>query len=431
MSLPRIALIAGHGVDAQAWLKQVELPATFDWQIISGDSVVNIHDLSGLIWLWQPRTDAALLRSEKDSLTQWCRSIVRSRQNNLMPIMVCATDTLLNLDEESKTICMKWLKSVHFMIRNTYRHLLRGWVPAALVDASRITLQASTPESGQHLVELLQRLMTTTTLWKQRIERQAERCLAVGLVLVAVYVAILLITFPWTPRQPQEKRLSEPVSWSRTEWQYHIKDCQQLMQALGGRTFDKLSPTEQQRFTEHLRWLPISHDLLMQMRSTKEVIRTRGQVHELLQQMEALVDAWTASTPVAVLDQVAQQAVTRQLLDGVFEPRQPPTMLHQVARRYWLGERTATVNSIKAIWAQNIPLQQKLTEMAASLKERTAQTENCRVHAPELKTAWLQELSAMQSWLESAITMPATITPEELKKETTPGLLREVVGEAK
>lgn len=431
MSLPIVAIVPGHGVDVQAWLQQVELPGAFDWQIVHDAATVDVHRWAGIVWLWQPQGSPQTLKAERTGLTQWCRSLVRSRGNNLLPIIVIATENLQRLDEQDKQNCMDWLRSIHFMIKNTYRHLLKGWVPGSLIDPHRITMQASTSEGGARLVDLLNRQMTSVSLWRQGIHRQGERCLALGLVLAFAYLVILLMTVPWYPQARQLKLSREPVKWSRAEWQYHIKDCQQLLQSLHGRSFDKLTIPEQQRFVDHLRWLPISYDLLAQRRSTREVIRIRGQVQELLQQMESLVDTWTAAQPDSMIDQWAHQAMVKQLLDGVFEPRQPPTVLHTAARRYWVGERAATLDLLKSMWGRPIPLPQKQAEMAGALKERLQACETCRVHAPELKTAWLQELSVAHSWLEGSLSKPGSSTEEDMKKETAPGLLREITSAVK
>ena len=426
MSLPRIAVVAGHGVDPAAWLAQAQLPPAYDWHVVLDTSKVDIEQLAGVLWLWQPHVAQELLQAERESLLAWCRNVIRRRQNELLPFMVVATHPLDQLPEEERLIALQWLKTTVFLIKQVYRHELKGWTPASLIDPSRLTLQVNNPDAGRHLADLFQRQNAGIKVWKLRVRRRAERCLAVGIILVAAYLVILLATIPWTPSTPTINRQAVPVSWSRAEWQYHITDCRQLLQSLNGRSFEKLSPAEQQRFTEHLRWLPISNDVLQQKRPTSEVVRLRQQVHDLLQQMETLVNAWTSAAPASPVDAAVQLANARQLLDGVFEPRQPPTVLHQAARRYWVGERAATVQALQLHWQNQQPLPQKLHLLAGAIRERTQHADSCRVHAPELKTAWLAELSTSIAWLESRLATTTTAI-DPTKEDALPSLLREVM----
>jgi len=142
--------------------------------------------------------------------------------------------------------------------------------------------------------------------------------------------------------------------------------------------------------------------------------------------LEGLVDTWTSTPTTSLVQLTALQSTSRQLLDGVFEPRPPPTTLHQAARRYWLNERSTTVQMLKGIFAQKTPMTVKLAEMKTTLQKCIEQAESCRVHAPELKNAWLQELNTSLDWVEKLLAKPTeSITLEECRKETTPSLIRE------
>jgi hypothetical protein len=426
MMLPRIGVIAGHGVESATWRDHTQLPVDYDWRIIETTSTVSPHDLSGFVWLWKPSLPAEQYDAERAGLQEWVCSILGHRENQLIPIVLAAVEPLHELNDEAKEQALGWLKSVQAMLKKTYHQQLQGWVPTALTDQSRVMLQADRPDSGQHLADAITRLRTTIVLWQGRIRRQAERCLAVGLVLIGLYVTLLLMTIPWKPREQVIARTMNPVSWTHNEWNYHLKDCHKLLQSVEGRPFEKLTPAEQARFTEHLRWLPISLDWLQQKRSTREVIRLRGQVSELLSTMEGLIDAWTTTPATSLVEQAALQATSRQLLDGVFEPRPPPTTLHQAAQRYWVNERAITVQILKGILSQETSLLVRLAEVRVTLQKGILKTEYYRVHAPELKNAWLQELNTSQAWLEKLLAKPAaSITIEELRKEDTPTLLRE------
>jgi len=426
MMMPKIGLIAGHGVDAAAWREHTSLPEAFDWRIITTGSEISPLDLSGLVWLWKPSQPAEQLAAERASLEQWVHSILRHRVNNLIPMVVAAVEPLNELDVDTREQALAWLKTVQKMLRKTYRKELQGWVPAALTDNSRIMLQADRPDSGHHLGETLARLRTTIVLWQARIRQQAERCLAVGVVLIALYVTLLLVTFPWKQHEQARTLPVAPQAWSHSDWQYHLKDCKQLVESIQGRPFEKLTPAEQLRFTEHLRWLPIALDWLQQKKSTREVIRLRAQVSELLSTLEGLVDTWTSVPTTSLVEQTALQSTSRQLLDGVFEPRPPPTILHQAAKRYWLNERSTTVQLLKGVFAQKSSMAVRLAEIKTTLQKSIEQADSCRVHAPELKTAWLQELNTSLDWVEKLLAKPAeAITLEECRKETTPSLIRE------
>lgn len=426
MMLPRIGIIAGNGVDAVAWRERTRLPSNYDWRSIESSSTVSPLDMSGLVWLWKPSLLAEHGNAERAGLELWVRSILCHRENHLIPIVLVAVDPFETLDVEVRKQATAWLKTVQTMLTRAYEEELQGWVPEALTDPSRIMLQADHPESGQHLSEVISRLRTTVILWQTRIRRQAERCLAVGVMLMVVYVVLLLMTIPWKPTETVRARTANPLSWSRSDWQYHLNDNRQLLQAIQGRSFDKLTPTEQSRFTEHLRWLPISLDWLLQKRSTREVIKLRAQVTEMLSTMEGMIETWTTTPAISLMEKTALQSMSRQLLDGVFEPRPPLTILHQAAQRFWLNERAITVQLLRGILTQKSALSIKLAEVNSTVQRSIEQAENCRVHAPELKNAWIQELNASQAWLERLLAKPTeSITIEELRKEDTPTLLRE------
>lgn len=426
MMLPRIGIIAGHGVDAAAWREHIQLPAAYDWRIIESTSSVSPHDLSGFVWLWKPSLPVEQYDAERAGLQEWVRSILGHRENHLIPIVVAAVEPLHELNDEAKEQALGWLKSVQEMLKKTYHQELQGWVPTALTDQSRVMLQADRPDSGQHLADAITRLRTTIVLWQTRIRRQAECCLAIGIVLVILYFAMLFMTFPWTNRKQVRTRSNDMLSWTHQEWNYHLQDGRLLIESVQGRTFENLPAAEQTRFIEHLRWLPIALDWLKQKRSTREVIKLRSQATELLSAMESLVDIWTTRPVNSMVDLAALQANTRQLLDGAFDPRPPPTTLHQAAQRYWLNERTIFVKTLHGILAQQGPLPVKLAEANTTLQKSMAQAEACRVHAPEIKNAWLQELNTSHAWLEKLLAKPAeSITIEELRKEDAPTLLRE------
>lgn len=422
---PRVGLLAGHSVDAVAWCEQVHLPEIYRWQILKQGNEVSLLDLDAWVWLWNPALPVEQLAADKSCIKQWVQSTLRTRQNRLIPMLIVATAPIPGQDQETPPPALEWLQSTAAMLKQGYHQELKGWMPKGLTDYSAITLQAVNAEDGKTLCERLGKLQAGITHWTGRIQRQAERCLAVGLVLTVIYLTLLLITIPWKASEPKPPKPADPLNWSRSDWQYHLTDCRQLLDSMQGRSFEKLTVPEQQRFTEHLRWLPISHDLLEQRRPTKEVLKLRGQVDTLLSQMEQLVDSWTKTPATSPVEQAAQQSLTQQLLESVFEPRRPPTVLHQAAQRYWLGERAMTLHQVKETLAQPRPLQIKLAEVLLLLRGKLTQAENSRVHAPELKTAWLQELSASITWIEQAQAQAGGVKAEALQSESTPTLLRE------
>lgn len=420
--LPRVGLLAGHGVDVTAWQQRVTLPATCRWQVMQPDNSVSLLDLDALVWLWNPTLPPEPLQAERTSVRGWLQAALRTRKNQLIPFLLVATAPIPTSSSDPASPEPDWTTGTIQALKGIYRQELQSWVPASLVDSKRMAMQVDTQAGGVELSERVSTLRTTIHLWQRRQHRQAERCLAVGLILTALYVVLLLITVPWTTATAKPPRLAAPLSWSRSDWQYHLTDCQQLLQTSQGKPFEQLTVPEQERFTEHLRWLPISADLLEQRRPTKEVMRLRSQVQQLLNQMEGQVERWTNVSPTSPLEQAALQATRQQILNGVFEPRRPPTVLHQAAERYWLSERTLTLRSIQDILTQSQTVQIKLTELLILLRNRLTLVEASRVHAPELKAAWLQELTSCIAWIEKAQASGAS--ESLLQQDSAPLLLR-------
>ena len=119
MMMPKIGLIAGHGVDAAAWREHTSLPEAFDWRIIQTGSEISPLDLSGLVWLWKPSQPAEQLNAERASLEQWVYSILRHRVNNLIPMVMAAVEPLNELDVDIREQALAWLKTVQKMLRPT------------------------------------------------------------------------------------------------------------------------------------------------------------------------------------------------------------------------------------------------------------------------------------------------------------------------
>jgi hypothetical protein len=234
------------------------------------------------------------------------------------------------------------------------------------------------------------------------------------------------MTIPWVPgKQSQQQPAANPLVWSQLDWQWHLSDCEKLIATLQQRSFDQLTAAEQERFLEHLRWLPVSLDLLAQRRPTREVVRLRKQVQDLLQQMEARLQTWADQPAESLLEQTARQKLLHQLLDQVFEPRKPPTVIHQAAQKYWKGERQLTLLMLQHMASSQQSFNQTLVMWLAWLKEKVPQVEKCRVHAPELKTAWLVELESTINWLEETLSKKEPVSMKLMMLESTPAMLRE------
>ncbi len=425
MRLPRIGIVAGHGVDVSSWLAVTQLPDSYDWYPIADSTKLSVHDLDGLLWLWKPGLSSDVMQAERNCLKQWCTSIVRSRNHQLMPIMVVATGSLQELDEQSKQQHARWLSSIEKMIRQTYRQEIRGWAPASLVDPSRILIQAKSPEEGRRLVDLLDRQRTSLALWQRRIHRQGERCLASGLALTTLYVSLLLLTVPWKASAKPAIRTTEPQAWAKADWQTHIKDCRALLQEVDSLPLEKLSAVQLQRINENLRWLPISLDLLQQKRSSREVIRLRGQVQELLQTMEGRIERWSQFEPGISVDAIQKHVSIQTILDGVFDPRLPPTTLHQVSQQFWVRQRAITLSWLKSLIFLDSAHPVMLSDLLSYCNQRRNTDELVRIHAPELKAAYLQELNVAIDWLEKAKSKPSSITRDDFANEAAPSLIRD------
>lgn len=424
----RIGLLAGHGVDGPAWMHQQPLPESFQWQYIQSADDISLIDLDSLVWLWDPTQPDDALAADAKAFLQWSSATLRVRQNRLIPILLVSTRKFEQLDHDAEQRAWQWQQTLLGKLKHACEHELKSWIPSALVDPSRVALQMAKPNEGARLTDYITRLRTTITLWQQRIHRQAERCLVAGLLMVGTCLVLLLTTIPWVPgKQLQQQPAANPLVWSQHDWQWHLTDCEKLIASLQQRSFDQLTAAEQERFLEHLRWLPVSQDLLSQRRPTREVVRLRKQVQELLQQMESRVQTWADQPAVSLVEQTARQNLLHQLLDQVFEPRKPPTVIHQAAQKYWKGERQLTLLMLREMASKDQKLEQTLGLWLAWLKEKVPQVEQCRVHAPELKTAWLVELESTIIWLEKTLAKKEPVSKEQMQLDSTPALLREAI----
>jgi hypothetical protein len=233
-------------------------------------------------------------------------------------------------------------------------------------------------------------------------------------MLAAAYFTLLFTTMYWKPAKV-DRHSADPLAWVKADWQYHLQDAEQLLSRIGKRGLADLTAPELQQFNEHLRWLPVSLDLLKQRRPTKETLQLRAGVEQLLSSMEILVTTWTSTPATFLLELTAQQLRAQQLLDGVFEPRPPPTALHQAAQRYWLQERQLTMLQLKSISPQTGG------GLLSILQQRLTSCDNARIHAPELKAAWLQELTTTLQWIEKTLAQP----DKKWSDESLPALLKE------
>lgn len=420
-SIPRWGILAGQSVDGDTWMQNAALPAGPRWITLQQPGDYSLIDLDGLAWLWQPRQNEEQLQQERLLFLPWARALIQARQNHLAPIILVAVEPLNELPEDDRQRAIEWLQGTTQQLKQLYRRELSGWVPAGLVDVSRITLQANGPEAGQRVADALSRLGTTVSLWKQKVHRQAERCLAAGLVLTLLYLSMLISTIFWKGKPAGTQRNQELVRWSPAEWQQHVSDCKLLLKQLHNRGYEQVSVEEQQRFNEHLRWLPISLDVLEQRRPTKEVQRWRNEVQTLLTQMETQLESWTKTSASTVMDRVSEQTRARQLLEGVFEPRRPPTVLHRAAAQYWQGERALLLAQLQAIVQGGTSRATMDGSLLSVVKEKYARLEPCRVHAPEMQTALLQELQSCIAWLETSL------AKEGKNSDPKPALLAEVM----
>ncbi len=174
-----------------------------------------------------------------------------------------------------------------------------------------------------------------------------------------------------------------------------------MLSQMGNKSLQELTAPELQRFNQHLRWLPVSLDMLKQRRPTRELLYYRASVEEVLQSMEKIITDWTQNRTKTPLEWTAEQLLLAQVLDSVFEPRPAPTAIHLAAQRYWLQERQLTVLLLKSSPATSPGA------LLSLLQQRKIACDNVRVHAPELKEAWEQELSMNIQVLENMVAQPA------------------------
>ncbi len=412
MAPRRLGIVASPGMDVQRWLKDCQLSQQFtvDWKQLALPSEVD-HQLDGLVWLWAPSHTEEEQRLQSKRWQQYLTAM-NQRCRQVLPIIIVTTEELLN--DDTGQGARDELKQLVKQLRKSYQRDRQGWVPAELVDRARITMHVNDAAGGERLLSQMNLLMQSQTRWQEKSQRQAERCLAVGVLLAAAYFTLLFTTMYWKPAKV-DRRSADPLAWVKADWQYHLQDAQQMLFSIGKRGLAELTAPELQRFNEHLRWLPVSLDLLKQRRPTKETLQLRAGVEQLLSSMESLVTTWTSTPAISLLELTAQQLRAQQLLDGVFEPRPPPTALHQAAQRYWLQERRLTMLQLKSASPQTGG------GILSILQQRLTSCDNARIHAPELKAAWLQELTSTLQWIEKTIAQP----DKKWSDESLPTLLKE------
>jgi hypothetical protein len=403
----RLGIVARHHDEAKRWLAACELDKQFhiEWQLLHFPDDLR-QRLDGLVWLWEPTSSDEDAKAEKQRWGEHLRALHVHCDRPLPVILVAPNE----VTEEG----MPQLKTQAQSLRKSYLQRRQGWVPAELVDKSRITLQVTDASGGQRLLEQFTTLDRSLQRWLDQAQRQADRCLKVGIMLAAAYFTLLFSTMYWKPAK-RDKASADPLTWVRADWQYHMSNCQALLKRLGGRAWSLLSPEEQQQFNHHLRWLPVSFDLLNQRKATKETLHLRAGIAPLLSALEAHVTTWTTTPATTLVALTDEQLEIQQMLDGVFEPRPPPTAIHQAAKRFWLQERALALLQLKSATPKT------RSSMLSIMQARLAAAESARVHAPELKAAWLQELNSAIQWLEKAIAQPDKKWPAE----SLPALLKE------
>lgn len=405
----RLGIVARHHDEAKRWLAACELDKQFhiEWQLLHFPDDLR-QRLDGLVWLWQPTTSDEEAKAEKQRWGEHLRALHLHCDRPLPVILVAPNE----VTEES----MPQLKVQAQSLRKSYLQRRQGWVPAELVDKSRITLQVTDATGGQRLLEQFTTLDRSLQRWLAQAQQQADRCLKVGIMLAAAYFTLLFSTMYWKPAK-RDKASDDPLTWVRADWQYHMTNCQALLKRIGGRPWSVLTVEEQQQFNHHLRWLPVSFDLLKQRRATKETLHLRAGIEQLLIALEAQVTAWTATPGTTLLALTDEQLSLQQMLDGVFEPRPPPTAFHQAAKRFWLQERDLTLLQLKSVTPQT------RGGILSIVQQRLTAGENARVHAPELKAAWLQELTSTIQWIEKAMAQP----DKKWSTDSLPALLKDIV----
>jgi hypothetical protein len=400
----RLGIIAPSDIDVTAWLEQCQLSQQFsaEWKHLQTPAEADAS-LEGIVWLWNQTTSS---QEEQHRWQQYLSALARLPQ--AIPIIIVATGEVSTEGKEE-------LKKLVSILRQRLMCDRQGWAPVEFVDRSRITLQVSDAAGGQRLLEQFTELQKSSSRWHEKSKQQAERCFTVGVILAAAYFSLLFTTMHWKPSRAMN-RSADPLAWVKADWEFHLSDAQQLLKTIGQRSLAELTVPEMQRFNEHLRWLPVSLDLLKQRRATKENLRFRTGVEQLLTTMESLVTNWTKTPQTNLLELTAEQLRVQQLLDGVFEPRQPPSVIHQATQRFWLQERALTLLQLKGLPNRSNGA------MLSIVQQRLIACDNARIHAPELKAAWQQELTSVTQTLEKAVAQPQY----KWSEATLPALLKEV-----
>ncbi|HMO34827.1 MAG TPA: hypothetical protein PKA06_02180, partial [Gemmatales bacterium] len=283
MSL-RLGVVAKSVEQANHWLETCQLHQLSDWDyqtfVWPADTSATSLDtrLHGLIWLWE-QVHSGEAEKEQERWRSFLAACLTCFPK-AVPIIIVASGDVTQAGKAQ-------LREMVKQLRKAYVRSWHGWMPVEFADRSRITMQVKDAAGALRLLQHFSELKRDLQRWQEKAHVQAERCLTLGVLLTTVYLALLAATLFWKST-PSADRSSDPLVWVKKDWQYHLTDVRQMLSQMGNKSLQELTAPELQRFNQHLRWLPVSLDMLKQRRPTRELLYYRASVEEVLQSMEKI-----------------------------------------------------------------------------------------------------------------------------------------------
>jgi hypothetical protein len=419
-----IGVVAGPDSASERWLGEVGLP---DATVIDPATVPNHCSL--IVWLWNPAgVDAQ--RSEISRLLGCLEGMLQRRGTHLAPILVVN----LGASGDGKMVLQRAL-------RRFYARRLNGAVPRPLWNTSQCVLNGR-EATKDVILERGRHLRYAVTRWRKQLQRQAVRSLTAGIGFVTAYVLMILASIPWHASATAKPQPRPVLDWTAFEWRQHLDECRRLLERINSQPWTQLDGATRAQFTQYLRWLPVSLDVLQQRPATRQSNAFVVEIQSLLGRMEGHVKRWTNGPlprlPVPnyplpmmlplpdVLVAGHRQRVREELLDNVFDPRLGTTELHRLASQFWIDERSHTRDLIRLTMSRTADPSAQLTELVQLLRERLKMRGASRVHAPPRKLAFLQELELALDWALK-IQQQKSVTVATFTQPSTPSLVREAL----
>jgi len=434
---PLVGVIATAGIDADAWLRQSLLPETHAWRLV--DPLDLPRQVVMVVWLWNPDPTPEQRRTNLRLVVRCHDRLLRQRGNRLVPSLFVASPVVTS---EGET----WRFEVQRLLRRFYTRRLKRMAPPALTDVHQITICDDSGRTGERIANQGRMLLMDITRWRGRMRRQAAGCLKAALTFTAAYVLVLLLSFPWNPSQREQPRPRPLLDWTWAQWRQHLDACRALLDRVGDRPWRALDRDTQASYTQYLRWLPVSFDLLGQRAANRQTERYQAEIQFLLSRMEEQVSQWIAldvrkSLPPPFREWLAlspalanfvhwnaKQRLSEELLDYVFDPRPGPSELRRLAEQFWIDDRGYLQSLLHLALTRTNSPEEKLTAVVRILREQFKEREVSRVHAPNRKLAYLQELEQAIDWAMALQRSRKAVTMEDFNALSAPSLIRGAAG---